>query len=1000
MSMIFSTRSLRSTVATFISFAAAIIFSAQPALAAAWVSMPSGTTYDLYGLAMSTDGTRGIAAGGNFFGSALKWSSDGGKTWNSSSAGGATIMRAVSFAPNSQTAWVVGGSGKILRTTDGGSSFTDQTSYASTASGGATFYGVFALNTYTVYAVGSGGKVIKSYDEGLTWTSKISGTSNILRDVYFTDEDYGWIVGDGGVVIKTTNEGLTWGPQQSNSGTLRAVYFLNRDTGYAVGDNRTLIKTTNSGLTWTTLNVSSVPPVTVFRSVNFFNSSYGLIGGDNGTVVETIDGSSWNVLSAGTTNSIYKVLYNGSSNAKYAAGLSGTILKYDAGNPTTPTGLALSTGGTITNNPSPTFVWNASTDAETSVVDYEYALTVDNNILISGGNINSTTPSYTVSVGSANQFKVYAKDSAGNTSGWAILNFIYDATPPTVGTPSPATATVGQSVTISASYSDTQTAVVLCGLYVDDVAQQGSMNLAGGTANVSYAFPSAGSHTVKVTCRDEAGNIGTSAITAVNVAAAPATDTTPPTVGAPSPATATVGQSVTISASYSDTQTAVVLCGLYVDDVAQQGSMNLAGGTANVSYAFPSAGLHNVKVTCRDEASNIGTSVVTVVNVTTTPIPTDTTPSVLTSNVSASPSSVTADNASIATISVLVKNAASTALSGKSVSLSTSRSTYDTTTTVTPVTSGSGYAVFTVRSNAAGSSSLTATVDGITIGSTVVTFTTQTITPPPIPSDTVVSASQSLVISAPKKVKANGWQKGKVIVVAKNASGQVLSGKTVTIASSFGSVSLNQTQATTNAYGVATFDAWSAVPGAATFTATVNGTVLDKKPTITFILPSYMVCVSAPVSYGTLVKLPDDSNPYTQEDTAVYFYGQDCKRHAFPNSKIYFTWYQNFNNLVTVSPEALASMQLGSNVLYRPAIRMVKFTTVNKVYAVGMNGELRWVTSEAAAISLYGSIWNKSIDDISDAFYTNYTFGADINDANEFQASAEADNATTINDNL
>ncbi len=991
--MTFSTRSLRSTVVTFISVAAAILFSAQPALAV-WVGMPTGTTSPFYGIDMSTDELLGIAAGGNGI---LKWSTDSGRTWNNSTAAGSVTMRAVSFAPNSRTAWVVGATGKVLKTTDGGANFIDQTANASAASGGLALYGVFAVNESRVHAVGSNGKAIRSDNGGATWYNQNSQTPNTLYSVYFANTSNGWAVGAGGAITTTVNGGEDWAIQQSGTTeTLRSVFFLGSTYGFAVGDNRTVKLYSVSQ--WQTYPMTAVPAGTSLQSVDIFDTQHYLVAGASGWTAESTDGGmSWSAQQANSGNQIFSIRYGGSANAKYAAGYNGTIMKNDSVNPTTPTGLGLSTGGNVTNNPTITFTWIASTDAETSVVDYEYALYND-GLYTSGGLINSTVPSYTLNVGSNDQFKVRAKDLAGNLSDFATKDFIYDATPPTVGTPSPATATVGQGVTIFATYSDTQTAVVVCGLYVDNAPQQGNMNLSGGMASMSYAFPSAGLHTVKVECRDEASNIG-SATTNVNVAAAPATDTTPPTVGIPSPATATVGQSVTISASYSDTQTAVTVCVLYVGDIEQQGSMNLSGGMASKSYAFPSAGSHNVKVACRDGASNTGTSAVTAVNVAAAPA-TDTTPSAVTSNITASPSSLAADNASIATISVLVKNAASTALSGKSVSLSTSRSTYDTITAVTPVTSGSGYAVFTVRSNAAGSSSLTATVDGITVGSTVVTFTTQTITPPPVPSDTVVSASQSLVISAPKKVKANGWQKGKVVVVAKNASGQVLSGKTVTIASSFGSVSLSQTQATTNAYGVATFDAWSVVPGAATFTATVNGTVLDKKPTITFVSLPVTACVSPIVPVGSLVKLPDDSNPYTQEDTAVYYYGQDCKRHAFPNSKIYFTWYQDFNNIVTVQPGTLASMQLGSNALYRPAIRMVKFTTVNKVYAVGMNGELRWVTSEAVAVSLYGTMWNKSIDDISDAFYTNYTFVADIIDANEFQASAEADNAMTINDNL
>lgn len=125
-----------------------------------------------------------------------------------------------------------------------------------------------------------------------------------------------------------------------------------------------------------------------------------------------------------------------------------------------------------------------------------------------------------------------------------------------------------------------------------------------------------------------------------------------------------------------------------------------------------------------------------------------------------------------------------------------------------------------------------------------------------------------------------------------------------------------------------------------------------------------------------LIKLPDDENPETQEDTAVYYIGVDGKRHAFPHGRIYASWYPNFDGVVIVSKEVLAKIPLGENVHYRPGTRLVKFMTDPKVYAVGKEGVLHWVTSELTARALFGDDWNKKIDDISDAFFGDYQFGS------------------------
>ena len=72
---------------------------------------------------------------------------------------------------------------------------------------------------------------------------------------------------------------------------------------------------------------------------------------------------------------------------------------------------------------------------------------------------------------------------------------------------------------------------------------------------------------------------------------------------------------------------------------------------------------------------------------------------------------------------------------------------------------------------------------------------------------------------------------------------------------------------------------------------------------------------------------------------------------------------------------------------------MVKFTTDPKVYAVSRGGLLRWVKTEELARSFYGNDWNQKIDDIADAFYTNYTFGTEINSVTEYSPSAELEHS-------
>ena len=111
---------------------------------------------------------------------------------------------------------------------------------------------------------------------------------------------------------------------------------------------------------------------------------------------------------------------------------------------------------------------------------------------------------------------------------------------------------------------------------------------------------------------------------------------------------------------------------------------------------------------------------------------------------------------------------------------------------------------------------------------------------------------------------------------------------------------------------------------------------------------------------------------------AVYYCGRDGKRHGFPNQRVHDSWYQGFTGVVTLSDSQLAAVSLGKNVTYRPGVRMVKIQTDPKVYAVDANGALRWVPDEWTAKRLYGDDWNKKIDDLSDAFFADYSIGEPV----------------------
>ncbi len=137
---------------------------------------------------------------------------------------------------------------------------------------------------------------------------------------------------------------------------------------------------------------------------------------------------------------------------------------------------------------------------------------------------------------------------------------------------------------------------------------------------------------------------------------------------------------------------------------------------------------------------------------------------------------------------------------------------------------------------------------------------------------------------------------------------------------------------------------------------------------------------AADISAGDLIKA---SQP------AVYYYGSNGKRYVFPNEKTYKTWYGDFSGVKTITDAELAAIPIIANVTYKAGVKMVKITTDPKVYAVAKGGVLRWIKTESTAIALYGADWNTKIEDIPDAFFTNYTVGAEIASLADFDKAVE-----------
>jgi len=135
----------------------------------------------------------------------------------------------------------------------------------------------------------------------------------------------------------------------------------------------------------------------------------------------------------------------------------------------------------------------------------------------------------------------------------------------------------------------------------------------------------------------------------------------------------------------------------------------------------------------------------------------------------------------------------------------------------------------------------------------------------------------------------------------------------------------------------------------------------------------------------------------TDASPAVYYVGNNSKRYVFPNSGTFLSWYPDFSNVIRISSDDMAKFSLGGIVTYRPGVNLLKIESDPKVYAVDKKGTLRWIQTEAAAISLYGQSWSSKVKDLPVSFFINYIQGADILSSLDYDLAKVLNASTSIN---
>ncbi|KAA3615590.1 MAG: T9SS C-terminal target domain-containing protein [Calditrichaeota bacterium] len=208
------------------------------------------------------------------------------------------------FFTDDDLGWAVGKSSSvdrpiILGTSDGGENWDLAWEYQDSSVLEYSLNSIHAVNN-TAWAVGEYGMIVK-YTEHDQWQVQSSNTDLPLKDIFFNDENHGWIAGGyiqsrnkiHPLLLRTGDGGASWQEIPDFNYEINDMYFENNLHGWAVGEdtsfNYVILETFDGGTSWSIQLDHFEYPLYVID----FKDGFGWVTGEFGLILRTSDGNTW-----------------------------------------------------------------------------------------------------------------------------------------------------------------------------------------------------------------------------------------------------------------------------------------------------------------------------------------------------------------------------------------------------------------------------------------------------------------------------------------------------------------------------------------------------------------------------------------------------------------------------------------------------------------------------------------------------------------------------------
>ena len=200
-----------------------------------WNYAVTPTSSDLYSVKFDTVSGIGVAAG---IKETIIRSIDRGQTWSiiTSNLTSSVVYRKVAI-PGSKKIIIVGynestGQPLIVRSENSGVSWSSVTLPLTDSK----LFGVSFLDSLKGIAVGSAGKILKTTNGGISWTLKNTGISNDINSVFCSHEIF--IAAGSKVILRSSDRGESWSSNtiENANGSLFGIFRLDVNNFFITGE--------------------------------------------------------------------------------------------------------------------------------------------------------------------------------------------------------------------------------------------------------------------------------------------------------------------------------------------------------------------------------------------------------------------------------------------------------------------------------------------------------------------------------------------------------------------------------------------------------------------------------------------------------------------------------------------------------------------------------------------------------------------------------------------